>query len=134
MSITTVLSSKEHHSLSFWNERSRGHRAGSVYQPLSSSSKSHLWFRQPPLEVVGVLHLDQVNRPLLLHVGEGERVGAGRGVDGVDPVDERLLVAHDQRSSIEHDPLPGPISKRHSKSLSWRAAARPPPEPRGPRQ
>src|SRR6266498_2470997 len=40
VSTTTVWSSNEHHSLSILSDRSRGHSAGSVYHPLSSSTKS----------------------------------------------------------------------------------------------
>ena len=40
VSTTTVWSSNEHYSLSILSDRSRGHSAGSVYHPFSSSSKS----------------------------------------------------------------------------------------------
>ena len=40
VSTTTVLSSNEHHSCSVLSDRSRGHSAGSVYHPFSSSSRS----------------------------------------------------------------------------------------------
>ena len=40
VSTTTVWSSNEHHSCSIRSDRSRGQSAGSVYQPLSSSSKN----------------------------------------------------------------------------------------------
>jgi hypothetical protein len=40
VSTTTVWSSNQHHSCSILSDRSRGHSAGSVYHPFSSSSKS----------------------------------------------------------------------------------------------
>ena len=40
VSTTTVWSSNEHHALSIFSDRSRGHSAGSMYHPFSSSSNS----------------------------------------------------------------------------------------------
>jgi len=57
---------------------------------------------EPAFELVLVRDLDQLHGVLLVDFRQGEGVRGGRGIDGVDPVDERLAVPTDQGRAIEH--------------------------------
>ncbi len=68
---------------------------------------------EPSLELVLVFDLDEVHGVLFADLRQGEGVRGGRGIHGVDPIDERLAVPEDQRRAIEH--------VRHTKVVNRRS-------------
>jgi hypothetical protein len=62
---------------------------------------------QPLGQLVLVLDVDQVHGVLLVSLCESEGAQSGRGIGGIDPIDEGLLVPEDQGRSIEQIVAPG---------------------------